>query len=204
MPTGSLSSQQAGAESANTNLIRQQMLESMKASRDYRHGFIEEAIRSRLTAQINALRDERGWDLKTFAGKLGKKLSWAYRLEDPNESVPTIPTLLEVAETFDIGLDVRFRRFSELLNDATTLKSDSFLVPSFDSELKNMAFGRQARKRKLRSVSTIKLHRKIRKRGRKLQEQLRFDFDQTSATSDGRNLDHARGEHGAGETSKAA
>src|SRR5258708_1672503 len=142
MLTGNLSSQQAGAESANTNSIKRQMLESMKASRDYRHGFIEEAIRSRISAQINALRDERGWDFKTFADKLGKKLSWAYRLEDPNESVPTIPTLLEVAETFDIGLDVRFRRFSELLDDATTLKPESFLVPSFDSELKNMAFGR--------------------------------------------------------------
>jgi transcriptional regulator with XRE-family HTH domain len=185
-------------------LIKQQMLDSMKASRDYRRGFIEEAIRSRLTAQINALRDERGWDLKTFAGKLGKKLSWAYRLEDPNESVPTIPTLLEVAETFDIGLDVRFRRFSELLDDATTLKPESFLVPSFDSELKNMAFGRQARKIKLRGLRTNKYHKIAQKRGRRVQEQFNFDFSQTSATSDGRNFDYARGEHGAGEISQAA
>ncbi len=196
MLTGNLSSQQAGTGSANINSIKHQMLESMRASKDFRYGFIEEAIRSRLTAQINALRDERGWDLKTFADKLGKKLSWAYRLEDPNESVPTVPTLLEVAETFDIGLDVRFRRFSELLDDATTLTSESFAVPSFDSELRNMAFGHPPRKRKLRGLRTIKFHKHDLKRTRKVERQFSFDFGQTSATSDGRSLEYVRGENG--------
>jgi transcriptional regulator with XRE-family HTH domain len=146
MLTENLSSQQAETGSASTNSIKQQVLDSWQSSSDYRHAFIEEAIRSRLTAQINALRNEEGWDYKTFAEKLGKKLSWAYRLEDPNSSVPTIPTLLAVAEAFDIGLDVRFRRFSELLDDTTTLAQGSFLVPSFASELRAGAFGRTRRK----------------------------------------------------------
>lgn len=125
------------------------MLETLKCGKEARHGFIEEAIRSRLTAQIHAIRQEQGWDLRTFAEKLGKKLSWAYRLEDPNESVPTIPTLLEVAEAFDVGLDVRFRRFSELLEDAANLTPDSFLVPSFEFELKSgvMRHGRRRMRR---------------------------------------------------------
>lgn len=132
--------------------IQQQMLEGLKSGKEYRHGFIEESIQSRLTAQINTLRKEQGWDLKTFADKLGKKLSWAYRLEDPNAAVPTIPTLLEVAETFDIGLDVRFRRFSELLDDAVNLTPSSFSVPSFESELASGAFARRRRSPKHRKA----------------------------------------------------
>jgi len=162
MLTENLSSQQAGAGSANTSSIRQQVLEALKSSSEYRHAFIEEAIRSRLTAQISTLRRAEGWDYKTFAENLGKKLSWAYRLEDPNSSVPTIPTLLAVAEAFDIGLDVRFRKFSELLEDATTLTSESFSVPSFDSEMRAGAFAEKPRKRK--TARRLKLMRRPRRR----------------------------------------
>ena len=116
------------------------MLAALKSSKDYRHAFIEESIATRLTTQIHSLRVERGWSPQDFADKLGKKLSWVYRLEDPTEPPPTIPTLLGVAEALDIGLDVRFRRFSELLDDATTLTPESFLVPSFESEVKSRAF----------------------------------------------------------------
>ncbi len=140
MLTGSSSLQLVGLGSAGINSIKNQILEQMQSSKEYRHGFIDEAIRSRIVGQITALRKERGWDLKTFASKIGKKLSWAYRLEDPNSAPPTIPSLLEVAETFDIGLDVRFRSFSELLSDATSLSPASFLVPPFDEEMKIGAF----------------------------------------------------------------
>jgi transcriptional regulator with XRE-family HTH domain len=135
-----LSSQQAGAESAHTASIREQMLEAFKSSKDARHSFIQESIATRLTAQIHAIRSEQGWSPQEFADKLGKKLSWVYRLEDPNVPPPTISTLLGVAEALDIGLDVCFRRFSELLDDATNLTPESFQVPSFDSELKSGAF----------------------------------------------------------------
>jgi|GEM_PF-5570690 len=154
-----LSSQQAGAESANTVSIREQILGALKSSKDYRHSFIEESIATRLTAQIHAIRVEQGWSPQEFADKLGKKLSWVYRLEDPNVPPPTIPTLLGVAEALDIGLDVRFRRFSELLDDATNLTPESFLVPSFEAEVKAGVFRlprirkRHPRRTKLFAVS---------------------------------------------------
>jgi transcriptional regulator with XRE-family HTH domain len=150
MLTAGLSAQQAGLGSVSINSIKQQMLEALK-DKEYRQAFIEESIRSRITAQINALRNEREWDYRTFAESIGKKLSWAYRLEDPNSAAPTIPTLLEVAQAFDIGLDVRFRRFSELLEDVTTMTPKSFLVPSFDSELQVGAFNKRRNRRKRHS-----------------------------------------------------
>ena len=125
------------------------MLQSLQTSKEYRHGFVEEAIRTRIAAQIKTIREQREWDPKKCAEEIGKKVSWIYRLEDPNEALPTIPTLLRVAEAFDVGLDVRFRSFSELLNDVTTLDSESFSVPSFEEELKIGSFfegGRRTRR----------------------------------------------------------
>jgi transcriptional regulator with XRE-family HTH domain len=126
------------------------MLDGLRASQEYRNAFIEESICTRIAAQIRALRDARGWNYKQLAELINKKVSWVYRLEDPNATPPTIPTLLQVAAAFDIGLDVRFRSFSELLEDVTTLGAESFLVPSFEEEMSTDAFSRAKRRRKVR------------------------------------------------------
>src|SRR6266851_3332809 len=88
-----------------TSSIKEQVLGGLQASKEYRHAFIEESIRTRVTAQIKALRDAMKMDYKQFADQINKKVSWVYRLEDPNAPPPTIPTLLQVAAAFDIGLD---------------------------------------------------------------------------------------------------
>jgi transcriptional regulator with XRE-family HTH domain len=146
MTTGGLSSQ-IEIESANTS-VKQQMLENLQTGKEYRFAFVEEAIRARLTAQIRALRDQNGWDYKRFSEEIGKKVSWAYRLEDPNEVSPTIPTLLQVAQAFDVGLDVRFLSFSKLLEDVTTLREKSFKVPDFDEEVRTGCFSKTRARRK--------------------------------------------------------
>ena len=144
------SSSQTRAELASTSSIREQVLDGFRASKEYRHAFVEESIRSHIAAQIRALQDEKKWDYRTFAEKMNRKASWVYRLEDPNAPPPTIPTLLQVAEAFDVGLDVRFRAFSEFLDEVTTLRHESFLVPSFEEELKNGAFLQVKRRRRIR------------------------------------------------------
>jgi hypothetical protein len=128
---------QTEADSATTDSMEHQLLGALKHGKDYRNAFIEESIRTRLTAQIKSMRENRTepWDYNQFATQLGKKVAWAYRLEDPNESVPTIPTLLNVARTFDVALDVRFIPFSEVIRDVSTLRNESFDVRSFDDEL---------------------------------------------------------------------
>lgn len=153
MKTEELSSP-TGVGSASTNTIREQMLQGLETSKEYRHAFVEEAVRTRITAQIRAIREQRGWDYKRFAEEIGKTVSWVYRLEDPNEAPPTIPTLLRVAEALDIGLDVRFRSFSALLDDVTTLTQESFSVHSFEEELSVGSFSEGThRTRKVRGSS---------------------------------------------------
>jgi transcriptional regulator with XRE-family HTH domain len=179
-------------ELANTSSIKQQMLSGLQASKEYRHAFVDEAIRTRITAQIKALRDERGLDYKEFAEQIDKKPSWVYRLEDPNVAPPTIPTLLQIAEAFDIGLDVRFRSFSELLEDIATLKPTSFEVPSFDAELKSGAFWRSLRtrkilryKRKSRHRSTHGAKHSLRKRGHEANRRIEVIVPASAVTAVG-------------------
>jgi transcriptional regulator with XRE-family HTH domain len=129
------------------NSIRNQVFRGLQSSSEYRHAFVQESIAARLTAQIKGLRSNM--DYKQFADRIGKKVSWAYRLEDPNAPLPTIPTLLEIAGAFDIALDVRFCRYSEVLDDVSTLDEHSFTIPSFENELNAGVFSSQ-RKRKRR------------------------------------------------------
>lgn len=143
------SSLQTQAGFANTGSMREQVLDGLQSSKEYRHAFVEESIRTRITAQIKALRDAERWDYRQFAEKINKKVSWTYRLEDPNAPPPTIPTLLQVAAAFDIGLDVRFRSFSELLADVTTLGPQSFGVPAFEQEMKAGWFSTKKHRRRV-------------------------------------------------------
>lgn len=137
-------------ESADTNTTKERLLKRLQESKEYRHAFVDEAIRTRITAQLKTMREQRNWDYKQLAEEIGKKVSWVYRLEDPNETPPTIPTLLGVAEAFDVGLDVRFCSFSELLGDVMTLDPDSFRVPSFREDMEKGSFSKGRRGIKVR------------------------------------------------------
>ena len=64
----------------------------------------------------------------------------AFRLEDPNQPPPTIATLLQVAEAFDVDLNIHFGSFSEMVKRIDGVTPESFEVRSFDEELKDGAF----------------------------------------------------------------
>ena len=128
------------AESANTSSLKSQFLQSLKSSDEYRYSFVEEKLQSGLAAQIRAIREQRQLDPKQFAEKLGKKVSWVYRLEDPNLPPPTIPSLLEIARAYDMDLEVRFRPFSAFcsLDEVDDLSTKSLEVASFKDELSEL------------------------------------------------------------------
>jgi transcriptional regulator with XRE-family HTH domain len=119
-------------ESGNTSL-RDSLLQNLDGSEEYRQAFVEETIRTGLAAQIKTIREkwQGGMKQTEFAERLGKSQSWVSRLEDPNAAIPTVPTLLLVASTFDTGLKVCFAPFSELLDDVVNLSPDALYAPSF-------------------------------------------------------------------------
>jgi transcriptional regulator with XRE-family HTH domain len=122
--------------------VKSQLLDSFKTSKEYRHAFVEEKVRTQLAVQIKTIREQQKISRPTFAALMQKANSWVFRLEDPNQPPPTISTLLQVAEAFDVDLDISFKRFSDLLHRIERMTPESFEVPSFEEELKDRSFER--------------------------------------------------------------
>jgi transcriptional regulator with XRE-family HTH domain len=129
------------AESQSTFSVSEQLFHNFCTGREYRHAFVEEKVRTSIATQIKAIREQRGLKQPEFAQEMGKSQSWVSRLEDANQAPPTIPSLLKVAEALDVDLEIRFGRFSELLQRLDAMTPESFEVPSFDEELKHGILG---------------------------------------------------------------
>src|SRR5258708_23987554 len=127
--------------SHHTSSVKNEILENLKSSKEYRHAFVEEKVRTQLAIQTKTIREQRGMSRPTFEKLMRKVNSWVFRLEDPNQSPPTIPTLLKEAEAFDVDLEISFRPFSHLLNRLEHMTAESFAVPSFDDEVRENTFG---------------------------------------------------------------
>lgn len=122
--------------------VKSQLLDNFKSGKEYRHAFVEEKVRTQLAVQIKALREQRDMGRPEFAELMKKAPSWVFRLEDPNQSPPTISTLLQVAEAFDVDLDISFKSFSSLLTRIERMTPESFSVPSFEEEVREGEFDR--------------------------------------------------------------
>ena len=123
---------QTESESQDTSSVRDQLIQSLKTSKDYRDSFVEEKVRSGISSQIRAIREKlEGMSQTEFGKMLGKSQSWVARLENPNEALPTLSSLLEVAHSLDIDLVVRFAPFSELVD---WMSGRPHLIPGLSPE----------------------------------------------------------------------
>lgn len=118
----------------STSSVGDQLLCNFLESKDYRHAFIEEKVRTNIALQINAIREQRVMTQSELGDAMDKSQSWIARLEDPNQAAPTIPSLLQVAEAFDVDLDIRFVPFSRFLNGVDQMNPETFKVNSFEDE----------------------------------------------------------------------
>jgi len=84
-------------------------------SKDYRDGFLEADVKAGIAYQIQALREKTGLSQAEFAKKIGKKQSVVSRLENTEYGAVNVNTLLEIAKALDIGLQVRFCDFLDVL-----------------------------------------------------------------------------------------
>jgi len=114
--------------------IGKKLLEKLQR-KPYRHAYLAEHVRRGIAYQIRALRDQRKWKQGKFAEMLGKPQSVACRLEDPDYGKVTIQTLLEVANVFDVALEVRFVRYSTFISNTRDVSVVSMRVPEFNDDL---------------------------------------------------------------------
>jgi transcriptional regulator with XRE-family HTH domain len=100
----------------------------------YRAAYVGEHVRRGIAAQIRAMRDQRGWNQGKLSKELGKPQSVVSRLEDPSYGKVTVQTLLEVAATFDVALQIRFVPFSSFLQQTRDVSTRSMQVVSFSDD----------------------------------------------------------------------
>jgi len=109
-------------------------------NKEYRDAFVAEQIFSRVPLKIRALREQRNLSQKELGEKAGGMAqAWVSKLEDPNYGQLTISTLLRIASACDVGLQIDFVPFSQVLNSAVTLSEESFSVPSFEQDVEKFA-----------------------------------------------------------------
>lgn len=111
----------------------------------YRAAYVGEHVRRGIAAQIRAMRDQRGWNQGRLSVELGKPQSVVSRLEDPSYGKVTVQTLLEVAATFDVALQVRFVPFSKFLQQTRDVSTRSMQVVSFTDDFSARSGGHEIR-----------------------------------------------------------
>lgn len=112
----------------NSSLVNELM------QKDYRNAYVASQIRIGLPFQIRALRTQRGWNQEEFARHIGMSQPRVSEMERPGERRLTIETLLRIAAALDIGLQIRFISFGDLVEWAEDFSPDNFRVPSFEKD----------------------------------------------------------------------
>jgi transcriptional regulator with XRE-family HTH domain len=103
--------------------------------KEYRDAYVGSQIRMSLPLQIRELRKRREWTQPELAERAGMGQPRISELEKPGERRLTIETLLRLASAFDVGLQVRFVPFGELIDWSEGVDIDGFDVQPFESEL---------------------------------------------------------------------
>lgn len=107
--------------------------------KEYRDGYVRSQITMTLPFQIRALRRARGWTQEHLAALTGMAQSRFPSLERPTGKMPDLDTLCRIAAAYDIGLQVRFLPFSELVEWAEAFDPDGFDVCAFEAEFGNQS-----------------------------------------------------------------
>jgi len=115
------------------NEIRQQIVHKL-TNKEYRDIWFAEQINTGLSFQIRGLREQRGWSQAELGQQAGMAQSRISLMEDANYARFSLATLERLASAFDVGLMVRFKPYSCLVDDFVELDSSVLNMPSFEGD----------------------------------------------------------------------
>ena len=119
--------------SENIDTIRTQLWEKMR-DKPYRDTFVAAHLSTNIAAQIQTIREQRGWTKKQLAQKAGMSPSRITVMEDPAYENFTLTTLKRLASAFDVALIARFMPFSDLVNWVAELSPEKLETPEFERD----------------------------------------------------------------------
>lgn len=112
-----------------TKLADRQAPKIVLFDRDGRDFYSEPALKAWIAYMVRILRLQRGLTQEQAAKVCGmQQSSWA-RLEDMDSALPSVATLLTIAEAFDVVLRINFEAWSKNLQETAQQ-----IVPSFQEE----------------------------------------------------------------------
>ena len=113
--------------------------------KEFRDAYVSAQTRSKISSQIRAIRESRGWSQSYFAERLGKPQSNVSRLENREYGSYTLNTLVAIAAQLDVSLVVEFTTFPEFVNRSSNLSPDQLTVPQFNiNELEQFLDGSES------------------------------------------------------------
>ena len=103
--------------------------------RKRRSSYVKAQTRIGLPFQIRALRKQKGWSQAQLADAAEMRQPRISAIEKPGKGKLNIETLERIAAAFDVGLEVRFVSFGELIRQSEQFDPDHFEIPGFEEEL---------------------------------------------------------------------
>lgn len=119
--------------SESIDTIRTQLWEKMR-DKPYRDTFVAAHLSTNIAAQIQTIREERGWTKKQLAQEAGMSPSRITVMEDPSYENFTLSTLKRLASAFDVALIARFTPFSDLVDWVAELSPEKLQAPEFKKD----------------------------------------------------------------------
>jgi transcriptional regulator with XRE-family HTH domain len=119
--------------SDTTALIRSQLWEKMR-NKPYRDSFVEANLSTNIAAQIQTMREARGWTQKQLGEKAGMAQNRISVLEDPSYDKHTFATCRRIASAFDVAFIGRFVAFSDLAVWTSDLSPEKLTVADFEHD----------------------------------------------------------------------
>lgn len=99
----------------------------------YRRAFLRDGVTSWIVYQIRALREQRGWTQGQLGETMGgKPQSRIAQIESADYGRWNLSTLLDLANAFDVALDVRFVRWPDYIRSTNDTSPAAMEVASFD------------------------------------------------------------------------
>jgi transcriptional regulator with XRE-family HTH domain len=114
---------------------QEQLWEKMRAGgKPHRDQFVAAHLSTNIAAQIQTMREARGWSQKDLADKAGMAPARISVMEDPSYEGLTLTTLKRIASAFDVALITRFAQFSELVRWVSELSPGRLHAAPFDAD----------------------------------------------------------------------
>jgi len=118
---------------SDMNSRRQRLWERL-GSKEFRDGFVAAENTNAISAQIHALREQRGWTQTDLAREADMAQARISLLESGGAENANLSTLRRIASAYDVALLVLFVPFSELLTRATPTTQQWLTPREFDRD----------------------------------------------------------------------